>query len=1039
VKIPEFAVRRPVSTLMLTLAIVVVGVVGLTQLPIDLLPDISYPVVTVITSYEGLGPYDVERLISEPVESSLSTVSDVKHVTSVSEKGVSVVTVEFDWGTNVDEATNEVRDRLNSVEAYLPEGADDPIIYKMDIKAMPVMLLKVYSDAGRDSSELRTYAEDIVKPGLEQIDGVGMAMVMGGREPEFNVRVERAALEAYNVDWREVMTRLQAENVSLGVGKITYGMTEYTVRSLGEFTTAEDIGAVVVANRGGKVIRVRDVATVEDGFKERDGYTLTGRAESVIVMIRKQGNANTVEVADDVMAVLPDVEKRLPGDVRVGQAFDMSYMIKNSIRNVMWAGLEGALLAFLIVFVFLRNVRPTLVVIVAIPTSVLFALGFMYFGGFTINVMTLGGLTVALGRLVDDSIVVTENTFRHLAVGRTRHEAAEKGASEVGMAITASTLVTVIVFLPLIFVKGITGVIFKSFALTVTAAMLASLFVALTVVPMFASRFLSARAGVEKESGIFHRFREWYGRVLSWCLERKGRVVGAAMAAFAASLLLLLVVDTEFMPEGEESEFIVTVELPQGTPLEETERAVAPLYDYVLGLDGIDSEVILMGEISSDARGMSMGNVKPGPNTAILMVSLGEEGDYREFMSGFRWEARKIAGARTEVGSMSDLMMGGGKPVSIEITGYEVDELTRYAGEAERRMGKVRGIADVDNSMARGRPEIEIDYDRRKAAEMGFTAGSLASSVSVALEGEVVTRVRREGKEIDVRVRLREEDRRTVEDIGALPLVSPLGYTVPLREIATIREVTAPAEIKHSDQRRLAEVTANIEGRSLGAVIADARTALEGMDLPAGYVLKYAGEYEQMTESFTWLGAMLAMAVLLVYMIMAAEFESLVHPLAIMFAMPFAATGALLALFLTGESLDITALIGLIMLMGIAVTNAIVLVDYVNQLRRAGTPLHEALVEGAKVRLRPVVMTAVATVFAMLPMALALREGQELERSMAIVVIGGLATTTVLTLVIVPLVYAILDSLGGTIKNKFANLLHRGETEKGAAVSSDAS
>jgi HAE1 family hydrophobic/amphiphilic exporter-1 len=322
---------------------------------------------------------------------------------------------------------------------------------------------------------------------------------------------------------------------------------------------------------------------------------------------------------------------------------------------------------------------------------------------------------------------------------------------------------------------------------------------------------------------------------------------------------------------------------------------------------------------------------------------------------------------------------------------------------------------------------------------MGFTAGSLASSVSVALEGEVVTRVRREGKEIDVRVRLREQDRRTVEDIGALPLVSPLGYTVPLREIATIRGVTAPAEIKHSDQRRLAEVTANIEGRSLGAVIADARMALDGMDLPAGYVLKYAGEYEQMTESFTWLGVMLAMAVLLVYMIMAAEFESLVHPLAIMFAMPFAATGALLALFLTGESLDITALIGLIMLMGIAVTNAIVLVDYVNQLRRAGRPLHEALVEGAKVRLRPVVMTAVATVFAMLPMALALREGQELERSMAIVVIGGLATTTVLTLVIVPLVYAILDSLGGTIKNKFANLLHRGETEKGAAVSSDTS
>jgi len=1022
VNLPEIAVNRPITVLMITLAVVLLGGFCFYQLAIDLLPDITFPVITVITSYEGVSPQEIERLLSEPIEGALSTVTGVKHVSSTSMKGTSAVMVEFDWGTDLDEASAEARDRLNMISAFLPDDADDPVILKFDISAMPVMLLKVHSTSGRDPYETLEIVEDIVKPRLEQIDGVAMAMIMGGREREFNVRVDLGAMKAYNLDFNTLAAIIRYENVNISGGSVIHGFTEYSVRSVGELPTAEEIGEIVIGNMDGTLIRVKDVAEVEDGYKEKKGFSLTKHQESIAVMVRKQSGANTVKVVDLVLKQLPQIQEALPEDIKVEKAFDMSRMIRISIRNMLWAALEGGLLAVFIIFIFLRNLRPTIVAGIAIPTSILVAVIFMYFQNMTINVLTLGGLTIALGRLVDDSVVVVENTFRHIQMGEAPIKSAVAGASEVAMAITVSTFVTVIVFLPLVFVTGIAGVMLEEFALTVTYSLMASLFVALIVVPAFASRFFSERMAEKKEWQAYNRLREWYGRVIAWCLNNRWKVLITCMALFFGSLALLLIVEKEFIPKFEESDFMVAIELPKGTPLEETEEVVGPVYDYLTSVEGIESEFVLFGEISEGGMGQMVG-LTPGPNTAFLLVVMKDRGDrdisYDELTSNIREMVKDIPGANMEINTLSTMIMGGRKPLTIEITGYEIDKLSDYATQVETVLEDTAGVTDISNTMTKGKPEIEITYNRQKLSQMGLTVGQVANTIKIALEGAVVSRIRIKGKEVDIRIRLAEEDRKSIDDVGEIPLMSPMGFTVPLREVADIAYTISPAEIHHKDQRRLAELSANIEGRTLETVVVDVKEEVDDISFEQGYLVNFAGEYEDMIESFKSLGLMLVMAIILIYMIMAAQFESLLHPLSIMFSMPFAATGAFLALFITNQTLCITSFIGLILLMGIVVTNAVVLVDYVNQLRRKkGLGRMEALVEGGKVRLRPILMTALATIFAMIPGALALREGQDMEQGMGIVVIGGLITSTILTLVIVPIVYSLLDEWAERVKGR---------------------
>ena len=1035
-KIADFSVNRPVATLMLTLIIIVVGIYGFIQLRIDLLPKIEYPTLTIITNYEGVAPEEIEKLITNPIEEAVSTVPDVKEVKSDSTMGTSTVTVEFSWGKDLGEAANDIRDRLNRIVQYLPEDADQPLILKFNLNEMPTMIYTIYSEENRDIYEVEKYAKDVIKPFFEHIDGVARVMVIGAWPKEFKVLIDRDKLYGYGIPYEQLMQKIAYENVNVSGGFIERGHKELSVRSIGEFTTADELKSLIVGSSpDGRIIYLSDVADVREGPTEERGFGRLEGKRGVAIIISKQGDANTVEVASKIKESIPVLKTKLPDDIKMVLSIDMSSSIVKSIRNTAWAALEGALLAFIIVFLFLRNIRPTFIVSIAIPTSLMAAFSLLYFKNMTLNVITLGGLTIALGRLVDDAIVVTENTFRHLSLGEDRHTSAKKGANEVGMAITSSTLVTIAVFFPLVFVSGITGELFRPFSYAVIAAMLASLFVALTIVPMLSSKILSKFAGAEKERGLYYRFRKWYGRVLAWSLRNKWKVLIVSIGIFFASLLLLIPMGKEFMPEMAEDYSYVMLELPPGTGLKTTGTAVEEMEKKVMKDPDVATLFDFYGESTSGGGGSRMG--ESGANGGFLVITMNPRSErtssFGDFHKRLREYARGIPDLRLEIMTMTSVVaMGGLRPIDINITGLDLKELEDITKDVENVLKETNGIVDIDNSMKKGVPELHIRYDREKLSRCGLTVGQVANLVRMALEGKVVSRIHKEGEEFDVRLRFLEVNRKTIEDVENIPVHSPIGFNFLLKDVATIEEASGPQKISHINQRRVGEISASLQNRSLGEAVKEVKQKMKSVEskLPAGYLIDFKGQYEKMTETFKNLFFVVIFAMLLIYMIMAAQFESLVHPLAIMFSIPFAFTGAFISLYITGMTLNIESFIGLIFLVGIVVTNAIVLVAFVNQLRREkGYKIDEALVEAGKVRLRPILMTALATIFAMIPMALALREGQEMEQGMAIAVIGGLFTSTVLTLIIVPIMYKILEGWAGRIRRRTTRMLHGDEEE----------
>ncbi|MGQ9705979.1 MAG: efflux RND transporter permease subunit [bacterium] len=1035
-KISDFSVNRPIATLMLTLIIIVVGFYGLLQLKIDLLPTIQYPLLTISTTYQGVAPEEVEKMVTTPIEEVVSTVSDVKEVRSTTHEGISLVQVEFNWGTDLGEASNEIRDRLNKIVDHLPEGVDQPLILKFDLNQMPMFVMSMYSDQNRDIYEMKRYGDDIIKPFFEHIDGVASAMVVGAWPKEFQVLLDRDRLYAYGISYEQLVQKIMYENLNVSGGHITKGLREYSVRSLGEFKTADELANLVISvSKDGVPIRLSDIAVVREAPKEERGFGKFKGKRAMAIIILKQGDANTVDVANKIKKNIPLLEQKLPDDIHLVINFDNSSMITKSIRNTGWAAIEGGILAFFIVLLFLRNIRPTFVVSIAIPTSLMAGFAVLYFKDLTLNIMTLGGLTIAIGRLVDDAIVVTENTFRHLTLGEDRFTSAKKGASEVGVAITSSTLVTIAVFFPLIFVKGIAGELFRPFGYAVISAMLASLLVALTIVPMISSRILSRFAGAEREIGLYYRFREWYGNVLRSALKHKWKVLIGAMALFFASLLLLIPIKKEFIPSMEEEYTYMTVSLPTGTKLDTTGKALAELSNNLMNDPDVDVVFNFYGESSTGGGGGGFGEAS-SVSRGFFIITLKPKNErtssYTEFLNRVRRYGANIPDMKLNLMDVGSFIMGGTRPIDIRITGFDLDRLEKISEEIENVLKSITGIVDIDNALEKGAPELQISYNREKLSRYGLTVGQVASIVSTALEGKVISRIHKEGEEYDLRLRFLESDRKTIEDIENIPISSPLGFNIMLRDIATISEERGPENIFHKDLVRMGEIRAGLNNRTLGEATSEIKNKIKSIEdkLPIGYQIEFAGQYKNMMETFQNLFFVLLFSFLLVYMIMAASFESLVHPLAIMFSIPFAFTGAFVSLFIANKSLDIESFIGLIFLVGIVVTNAIVFIDFVNQLRRQkGYDIDDALVEAGKIRLRPILMTAFATIFAMVPLALALRAGEEMEQGMAIAVIGGLFTSTILTLIIVPIVYKILDDWAGRLSRRATKMLH-GDEEK---------
>ena len=958
---------------------------------------------------------------------------------------MSSITVEFEWGTNLDFAAQDMRDRIDRISEWLPEDIERPIVVKFDISQMPVLFYGIASTK-MTPIELKKYTEYVIKPQLEQVEGVASAMVIGGREREIQVDVDRNKLAAYGLSLDQLMMMIRFANLNLPAGHIEEAHSEYLVRTVGEFSSLDQLRNTVVKKGRGATIYLKDVANVVDHTKEIRGYSRVNKNESVLLMVSKLSEANTLDVAKAVKKQWKKIEKWLPEGFEYHEVMDQGRLVSRTTSRTASSALWGALFAIAVLYFFLRNIRPTIAIAVAIP---------LYFAGFTLNILTLGGLALGVGMFVDNAVVVIENTFRHLEEGDDRKTAARKGASEVGMAISASTLTTMVVFLPMIFIGGMVGKLSHGLALTIAFSLLASLFVALTIVPMIASKIFKPRAtreeyerdyvrfaqpqtgaftGFRRGAGIFGRFLNAYRGFLSGVLHHR-LIVGAVTIVIFAGVLLLAIfyMPTEFIPASDSTMVMFKASLPVNTPLSQTEKVASKLEDLALSQPGVETVAAILGTTEM-SRGGSSSFGPTGVHEAMIMLRLKDRGERKrtspEIIDALRAGLPKIEGMEVEFADMSRMMggMGGSgltsKPVEIQVFGPNLDTLKEIGQEIKTAISGVRGLYDIDTSLEAGKPELHVQIDRTQTSERALTVGQVASAMQIAMDGKVATRYREGGEEVDVRVQFRKEDAKTVGDIQQALISSPMGMQVQLAEVAKVEPATGPLQLTRVNRKPTIAVAANLSGRDLGSTMKEIQNIVDPMKRPEGYFVDYTGEAEQMRETYIALGAALIAAVVLMYMIMAALFESLAHPFTILLILPLAVIGIILALFITGTSISMVSLLGVLVLFGIIVNNGIVMVDYINQLRQQGLERLEAIVQGASIRLRPILITAFTTMLGLLPMAISQSEGSEMRSPMAIAIIGGLFVGTFLTLIVVPVIYSVMDDISRRVHRTAVEMVH---------------
>ncbi len=1024
-KLPEFSVNRRVSTAMIAMIMVVMGVFTFTRLGVDFFPDLEFPTVSVVTTYRGASSEDIEKTITKPLEQVVSSISRVKKVTSVTSEGVSTVQVEFEWGTNLDFAAQDIRDQIGLYKQFLPPEAANPLVVKFSLAQMPIIFWGI--TAKMPTYQLKKLIEDEVAPRLERIDGVASAPVYAMDVREILVDIDKSALESHNLALDRVIGALASENINLPAGFIQERHSDFVVRTMGEYESLDDIRRVVVgATSAGEPIFLGDIAEVKDTLKESRYIGRIEQQNGVYLMVSKRSGANTAITGEEIKKELSEIRKTLPPDVQFHMAMDQSDMVRRVARRTANEAWQGALLAVLMIFLFLRNWRPTLTIALAIPLSVITTFIAIYFAGYTLNMLTLGGLALGVGMLVDCAIVVIENTFRHIEEGAERKRAAIFGASEVGMAVTASMLTTIVVFLPMMFAQGITGKLTKGLALSVTASLVASLFVALTIVPMlsyilFKSYYKNGSLNDKRKvkQPKFQKAREFYRKWLIWALERKRRVLAGTLGLFVLSLALVPFIGTEFMPSQDQDMIILMVKMPVGTALEETNRIVA----LVEKLMAEQPEVtIITAQAGSSAEENPSDSSSPftpaGPHEGLLWVGLVHQDERkqsdRQILEKIRAKLPSLENAKFEALDMSQIFTGSmGGAVQIKVFGKDLEKLRQFADAIVARIQDVPGLRDLTHTLSQGKPEYQIKVDRKRAAELGLMVSQVAGAVQTATLGRVATRYREESEEIDLRVRFQERYRNNIREIENIPLVTPLNKVVYVGQVATIQKGEGPVKITRENQSRVVTVTANIAGRDLGSVIKDvmARLGTINKQLPSGYFLEFGGAYEQMRDAFRILAIVFAMASLLVYMIMASQFEDFRHPLIIMFTVPLGLIGVVFGLLISGNAISLPVWVGFIILAGVVVDNAIVMIDYINQLRHRGVATKEAIVQGSVTRLRAVLLTALTTMIGMLPMALSTSEGSEFRSPMAITVLGGMSVTTLLTLFVIPIIYSMFEKV----------------------------
>ena len=1045
-KLVQFSISRPVTITMLMVAVVIFGMVAFERLPINLLPDISYPTLTIRTEYEGTAPGEMEYLISKPIEEAVGVVSGVVRTSSTSRPGVSDVIIEFEWATNMDFASLDVREKLDMLN--LPNGAEAPILLRFDPSLDPIMRIALAGE--EDLIALRLLAEERIKQDIESLEGVASVQVSGGLEEEVQINVNEGRLAQMGIPINTVAQRLSQENVNLTGGLLKDGEAEFLVRTLNEFQRPDEMKDIVVGMRGNATVLLKDVANIRKSHKERKVITHLNGSESVEIAIYKEADKNTVRVADAVKARLAEIMheyERFNVPINMTIVNDQSLFIQNSVDEVLNTAIIGGVLAIIVLFVFLRSLKSTVIISLSIPISIIVTFFFMFVSNVSLNIMSLGGLALGVGMLVDNAIVVLEAIDRYKRDGMSLSEASDKGASEVGTAVIASTLTTVCVFVPIIFVEGIAGQLFNDQALTVTFSLLASLMVALTLIPMLSSLqykpapvvmkeksklrtslariFVDGPAFIAKFLGMLieavrkalqflfgwilkgfdhflHRFTEGYPRFLEKVLQQRARFLGITIVVFVLSILGVRLIGTELIPEVSQGEFFVDVLLPIGTPVEETDEVVNHMSQMTRGVEGVETVYTVAGT----AAQMGFSATEERENMGQLHVRLkpGYIGEKEQAaMEALRLKFLNVPGIEYKFSRPT--LFSFKTPIEVEVRGYNIEELERLSLTLAAEMRGIEGLRDVKASTEGGNPEVQIVFNRRKVAQMGLDISTIGSIVRDKVQGTVSTELNRQDRKVDIRIRNREDDRNSVDDLRRLTINPSGDVPIPLASVADLRLERGPSEIRRVDQERVALVTANLAGRDLGSVSTDIQAAIDNLVLPPDFRVTFGGQQKEMSTSFDSMKLAIALAIFLVYLVMASQFESLVQPFIIMFTIPFAAIGVVLILLLTQTPISVVVMIGLIMLAGIVVNNAIVLIDYINQLRKQGVAKREAIKQAGKVRLRPILMTTLTTVLGLLPMAIGIGEGAELRTPMAITVIGGLLIGTLLTLVVIPTVY----------------------------------
>ena len=1104
-KLARLAVDRPVTVYMFYFAVILLGIVSFRELSVDLLPDISYPRISVITNYPGVAPEEIETLITAPLESAVSRVPGLRRVESVSKEGVSLLTLEFDWGTDMDFTMLHTREQLDNAKDRFPEDAESPVIIPLDPQSRPIMTLALTGD--RTLLELKELSEELIKPRLEQIEGVGSAEITGGVEREIQVEADPARLSLYGLTIEDVARRVDAFNRNLQGGTIRKGTFKYALRVVGEFESLDEIGEIgLIVTRAGGVVRLRDVAAVRDSIKERQGMTRLDGAESIGLLVRKESGANTVKVTKLVREVIGQIRDENPG-INLSIVSEQARTIEDAIGAVKDELIQGAILAFLTLLIFLQEWKTPLIIGTVIPISVIGAFSLLFFGNITLNIMSLGGLALAVGMLDDCAVVVSENIFRHRTLGKSLKEAAYVGTREVGPAVISTALTTIVVFLPVIYVHGVAGQLFKDTALTVTYALLASLLVSLTLIATLESREFDFGVGREKPwrwtwglgrvwaprkgpgeqtaadgpttpsgkrlpavltaparavrvvlyalvkgagfalnflasflvqlaafvvhylglpfkpllkavfggfNAVYGRFVDGYKRFLHWSLDHKGRVLAWTFVFFAVVFALGGLIRRELMPPLETTAFELDLRMPVDFSFEQTTAMTVMLEGNLRRLPPVKTVLSQIGIVS----GMESADPAISVNSARLFVEVQKPRELEGVLDAARARLAQFPDVAytvsREESTMSQFLAMTAAEVGLQVKGKDLDRLKDIAADLTARLAAIPGVADVTTNIGEGKPEFKVTVDKDALKKYpGLSPSTIGDFLVSAVRGRVATQFRELEKKYDILVRLEDASRENIETLlgETLPFQ---GRAVPLRDLVSYEVVRGPREIRRENQQREVLVSANLRGRKLSEVAPAIDRAVAGMRLPADYRVAWSGEREEMSRSFQSLVLALILASLLTYMIMAAQFESLVHPFIVMATLPMGAAGAVVALLLTGGTFNVISIIGLVVLVGIVVDNATVKIDYTNQLRRGGMPLREAVEEGSHVRLRPILMSTASTLIGLIPMALALERGGELMQPLAIVVIGGLTFSTFMTLILIPILYEWVERRKGS-------------------------